>query len=243
MRILSALFLLLFVACADAPAQEGTSITFKAPDGLSVTADIYNTGRDLPWILLCHQAGYSRGEYLKIAPKLNALGFNCVAIDQRSGNEVNGVENRTAMAAKRAGTGTSYGDAVQDIVQAIQYTSKLAGGKQIILWGSSYSAALACKIGKENPQVYKVVAFSPGEYIKGVNITQAVAGIGKPIFVTSSREEAKAVSELVKGVEPNMLTHFAPQEPGVHGSRALWENNDNHAAYWDALRKFLATTP
>ena len=46
-----------------------------------------------PVLVLFHQAGWSRGEYREIAPKLNELGYICLAIDQRSGKGVNGVAN------------------------------------------------------------------------------------------------------------------------------------------------------
>jgi hypothetical protein len=40
-----------------------------------------------PYILLSHQAGSNRAEYAPIAPRLVKPGFNCLAIDQRSGGE------------------------------------------------------------------------------------------------------------------------------------------------------------
>ena len=59
------------------------TITFYAKDSVIITADTYFLEDIKPTVLLCHQAGYSRGEYLKTAKKLNALGFSCMAIDQR----------------------------------------------------------------------------------------------------------------------------------------------------------------
>lgn len=70
------------------------TVTFETEDGLVVTADVYvSQPESAPFILLFHQAGFSRGEYRPIAPKLNELGFNCMAVDQRSGNMANGVVN------------------------------------------------------------------------------------------------------------------------------------------------------
>lgn len=46
-------------------------VTFKATDGLLVTGNLYAIGKDKPVILLGHQAGYNREEYIDIAPKLN----------------------------------------------------------------------------------------------------------------------------------------------------------------------------
>jgi hypothetical protein len=71
-------------------------ITFKASDGLQITADLYILNpSENSFIILFHQARWSRGEYLEIAPKLNKLGFNCMAVDQQSGGEINNIVNET----------------------------------------------------------------------------------------------------------------------------------------------------
>ena len=75
-------------------------ISFPAKDGIEVTADLYFLASDKPYVILLHQARYSRGEYIEIAPKIVNLGYNCIAVDLRSGNEVNGVVNETAKRAK-----------------------------------------------------------------------------------------------------------------------------------------------
>ena len=66
-----------------------------------MVADLYrqSLGADAPLIVLCHQAGGSRGEYREIAPRLNKLGYQCLAIDQRAGGQVKGVVNETYRAA------------------------------------------------------------------------------------------------------------------------------------------------
>ncbi len=80
------------------------TISFKTADSLEVTADLYLTNPDkAPFIILFHQANWSRGEYLEIAPKLIKMGFNCMAVDQRSGDKVNGVLNETHRRALEQG--------------------------------------------------------------------------------------------------------------------------------------------
>src|SRR3972149_6331103 len=77
------------------------TITFPSTDALLITADLYFVSDTLPYMILCHQAGYSRGEYMETADKFCNLGYNCLAIDQRSGKEVNGVKNKTATLAEQ----------------------------------------------------------------------------------------------------------------------------------------------
>ncbi|MEM9022666.1 MAG: alpha/beta hydrolase [Bacteroidota bacterium] len=227
--------LLVGVACTSA-AQK--MVTFNAADGLAVTADIYETHPDNPWILLCHQASFSRGEYRETAPRLNALGFNCLAIDQRSGKGVNGVSNATAQRANEQGLPTKYTHAEPDILAAIAFLAEKSG-RPIILVGSSYSAALVLKIARDHEQVRAVAAFSPGEYIRGQNIRKAAAGTQKPVFVTSSKNEASDVASLVQDIDTQYLTHFVPESAGKHGSKALWKKHDRSGEYWKAFAAFL----
>jgi alpha-beta hydrolase superfamily lysophospholipase len=75
----------------------------SAPDSLTIYGVLYHQSPQKPIIVLCHQAGSSKDEYAEIAPQLNALGFNCLAIDQRSGGNRLGGVNQTAAAAEKKG--------------------------------------------------------------------------------------------------------------------------------------------
>ncbi|MBL4578706.1 MAG: alpha/beta hydrolase [Flavobacteriales bacterium] len=216
-----------------------TTVKFPSQDELAITADLYKIDETKPIILLCHQAGYSRGEYREIAVKLNKLGFNCLAMDQRSGSKVNGVDNETARGAMKAKLAMQYGDAEQDIRAAIAYLYH-RWEKPVIIWGSSYSAALVLKIGKEDDQVAAILAFSPGEYIEGTNIKEAATGIIKPLFVTSSKNEGPAVADLISGVVGDRKVQFIPQSKGKHGSKALWTSSEGHGKYWTVVEMFLS---
>jgi dienelactone hydrolase len=251
-KYLIALGLLACVSCFDtiagfhdshpnAVVQKDAWETVKFPsvDELAITADLYVVDESKPYILLCHQAGYSRGEYREIAVKLNALGFNCMAIDQRSGSKTNGVENETVKGAMRANLSRQYPDAEQDIIASIDYLQKSVK-KSIIIWGSSYSAALVLKVGNENDKVSAIISFSPGEYINGTNIAEAANGISVPLFVTSSKSEGPDVTTLLAGVIGDHKVQFMPAGKGKHGSKALWSENEGHEEYWEALKAFLA---
>lgn len=48
------------------------TVEFASKDGLLITADVYEVENAKGMLLLCHQAGYSRGEYNATAIKLNA---------------------------------------------------------------------------------------------------------------------------------------------------------------------------
>ncbi len=155
--ILTCVFLFIF---SMNNAQQ--TVNYKSSDGLDITADLYLQDKSYPFILLFHQANFSRGEYLETAPRFVKIGYNCLVVDLRSGKEVNYIQNETAKKAIELKLPTGYLDAEKDIIASINYIKQYTKDK-IILAGSSYSASLVLLIAKHNPMVSAVLAFSPGE--------------------------------------------------------------------------------
>jgi len=173
------------------------------------------------------------------------MGFNCAAVDQRSGGDVNGVENETHARAAKAGKNTSYLDAYQDMEAALAYFRAEHAKGKLIVWGSSYSASLVLKLAAEHPDAIDgVVAFSPGEYFIGAGkptnyITELAAGITCPVFITSAKNEHSKWSRIYNAIPSEKKRSFLPETDGNHGSRSLWEKFSDHQAYWTAVTAFL----
>ena len=219
--------------------QEAKKITFPASDGILISADLYFVSDSLPYMILCHQAGYSRAEYAETGSKFCHLGYNCLAIDARSGNEVNGVKNETAALATAKKKPTTYLDAEKDIIAAIDYCYNKSG-KKVFLVGSSYSASLVLKIAATNKKVKAVMAFSPGEYFgTKLKLKDAIANLTVPVFVTSSKDESKDVTTLISDVKSKVKNQFVPTSKGKHGSSCLWKDNPGYHEYWFAIMMFV----
>ncbi|MBW6483717.1 MAG: lysophospholipase [Vicingaceae bacterium] len=221
-------------------------ITFLAPDSVEITADLYvSNPTENSFIILFHQAGWSRGEYLEIAPKLNKLGFNCMAVDQRSGGKINNVINETHQRAEKQKLGTTYIDAEVDINSAIEYVKKqYPKAKKIIIWGSSYSSALVLKIAGDRNDIDAVLSFAPGEYFENLGkpsdyVTQRAKNIKVPVFITSAKNEKPNWWSIFEIIPAKNKQYFLPETDGQHGSRALWEKFPEHQAYWKAVISFL----
>jgi dienelactone hydrolase len=238
----------LSTAAADTPVPvKMESVSFPSEDGLPITADLYRAKKDAggPMLVLFHQAGWSRGEYREIAPRLVALGFRCLAVDQRSGGEVNDVRNQTVARASAAGKGTAYLDAIPDVRAALRWARVKQGDGEVIAWGSSYSAALVLRLVGEDPTLADaVLAFAPGEYFErfGKSKTWVREGARKlecPVFVTSARKELPNWKEIFDAIPSKAKTSFVPETDGNHGSRALWSAFDDSPAYWAAVEPFL----
>ncbi len=216
-------------------------IEFKSNDGLLIAGNLYEVDKDKPVILLCHQAGYNKFEYADIAPKLNELGYNCLAIDQRSGGDFAGKSNNTFQRAKEKELATDFTDVQQDIDAAINFLHKKYN-KKITIWGSSYSSSLVLFESLKNDKVNASISFSPGDYFGDTkeSLATVFSKIGKPFLVTSSKQEVETLKTLVDNskLKQNQL-QFIPKSNGFHGSRALWTGQKGAEEYWTAVIDFL----
>ncbi|MEQ9467935.1 MAG: hypothetical protein RLN88_11025 [Ekhidna sp.] len=222
------------------PAQK---VEFGSSDDLQVIGSLYEIDKSAPVVLLCHQAGYNKYEYADIAPRLNAMGMNCLAIDQRSGGTFAEKPNETFERAKEKQLETSYLEAEKDINSAIDYLYTKYG-KKVIVWGSSYSSSLALHIASENENVAAVMAFSPGDYFGDAkaSLGSVIPTIDKPFFITSSKEEAVMIEKLLGDVKLSKTkVHFVPESNGYHGSRVLWSGQKGADEYWNAITTFLGS--
>jgi pimeloyl-ACP methyl ester carboxylesterase len=249
MRQLIWIFATLAFTLASAPGSsfaEGPfeSIDFPTTGGIQGRADVYKTKNDsAALILLFHQAGWSRGEYREIAPELVKAGYRVMAVDQRSGGAVNGVQNDTHYRATKMGLARSYLDAYIDMKAALTYARKELKATRIIVWGSSYSSSLVFRLAAEHPEaVIGVMAFSPGEYFKkeGTGYVQGLAKrVKRPLFVTSSKKERDVAKPIFDASPAKKKILFTPASKGQHGSRALWRQWSDNDVYWAAVKGFL----
>lgn len=232
----------LLAAALAAGAQE--AVSFPSKDGLELSADLYMPHpASAPLVVLYHMAGSSRGEYRSIAPRLNRLGFNAVAVDLRSGGSSGGVVNESARRARAAGKPSSYIDALPDMQAALAYArARLAKGR-VILWGSSYSAALVLKMAGDEPaSCDAALAFSPGEYFYPRDLVASSARrIRVPVFISSSRSEEGDWRPLFDLIPSSKKVSFLPTASGAHGSPALHPGTSGEAEYWAAVTAFLAS--
>lgn len=244
-RLSFALSLILFAICALPPTAFAKPVQFKAVDGLVINGEVtLPQGGAKTAIVLFHQAGSSRGEYLTIAPKLAEMGYLVLAIDQRSGNTFAGVTNETAGRARDAKKPTSYTDAIPDLRAAVAYARDPLGAEKVIVWGSSYSAALVLALaGQDKGFADGVMAFSPGEYFRGEPpVRTNAAKISVPVFITASKAETPQWENIFKAIPAAaQKTGFVPKGPGEHGSSALIpERSVGNGEYWTAVEAFLA---
>lgn len=216
-------------------------VEFESADSLIISANLYEVDPGYPMMVLCHQAKFCKYEYAGIAERFNTLGYNCLAIDQRSGGPIADQPNETWLRAVEQNKSTDYLEAEKDIVAAIDYAFKKSG-QPVILVGSSYSSTLVIYQAIENEKVQAVISFSPGNYFaeQRGDLTQMMIKFEKPFFLTAAYDEMPFVRELVLGRQrtDNQIV-FSPEGEGMHGARVLWPNQEGGEEYWAAIETFL----
>ena len=240
--------LLLSVALLTACSSHGAADTYalprhpetvKATDGLNIVGYLYPSSRPRAMVLLFHQAGSSKDEYDTIGPRLAADGYTALAIDQRAGGTLFG-DNSTV---HLLGGAQPYLDARKDLEGALKWAGDK--GLPVILWGSSYSAALVFLVAADHPgKLQGVLAFSPGEYLGAPALVRhAAARVTVPVFVTSARNPAEiaAAKAIFDAVPAATKTRFVAPTAGVHGSSTLIPDRNARGSEenWQAVEAFL----
>ncbi|MEN8145676.1 MAG: dienelactone hydrolase family protein [Gemmatimonadota bacterium] len=243
-RPILALMLALLSAPQYAGAQE--AVEFVTTDSVTIFAHLYSpsSGETRATIIAFHQAG-SNGpaEYGPIATRLTGLGYRVLAPDQRSGGGRNlGGENRTVAALGREAA--SYCEAAPDLEAALGYVTEAYGGA-IVVWGSSYSAALTLRLAAENRAgVVGALAFSPasgGPMVdcRGEDVSEMIK---VPVLVLRPESEmgVESVAAQAELFQSQGIEVFVAR-PGVHGSSMLVAERvgGDVEPTWERVEQFL----
>jgi len=232
--------LLIFVGLHSFVLGQKT-VSFRAVDNLTINADYYETfAESNKYMLMFHQAEYSRGEYQQIAERMIKLDFNCLAVDLRYGKEVNYVNNETAEQARQNKMNVTLLSCEKDIEAAINYIQTNDPGALIFLMGSSFSASLCLKVAKDRDDIQAVIAYSPGEFFNTLSIAEYLKGLKTPTYIGCTQSEYPYVQQLSAGIEASKFVVYKPENGnGKHGVETLWWDSDTREECWLSLMFFL----
>jgi len=221
-------FLILAAAVLVGCSQKDTqTFIVTAADGVRIFGDY--AAAPVPQaerrgtIILFHQGGANaRGEYGPIMPALLEAGFDVVASDLRRGGQLYGSWNRTVAAYPQT---DPYCSVAQDIDAVLDHVSAQDMPSPIILWGSSYSAALVIgAAGRHADLVSGVLAFSPasGDPMEGCRPNEHFDSMNVPLIVFRPAREAVIESVAAQLAAAESAGHaVVVAEPGTHGSSML----------------------
>ena len=233
---------LVYCATAWSEVPKAEQVTFSAADGVTVYADRYLQHSSPLTIILMHQArANGRSEYAAIVPKLLARGWSVLAVDLRSGGQLFGGYNRTVAEHP---TAKSYCAAIPDAQAAIDYIKAHRPSDKVVLWGSSYSAALAIRLAATDGNADAALAFSPasGKPMDGCRPESVFDDVAVPVLIFRPAREAEVasvVAQIEAAKKSGHEVHIA--ENGVHGSSMLVEQRtgSDTSVEWDRVLRFL----
>jgi len=241
---------MLVQSCQTSPSDDenvtenSAAISYTTADSIVVYGDLFVVDKSATTILLFHQAGANaKSEYSNIIPRLIELGYNVMAIDQRSGGQRFGGYNRTV--AKLSTSRFGYCEVYPDLVGSLNYLKQHNYSGKKIIWGSSYSAALVIKLANEHPEeIAGVLAFSPasGEPMNDCKPEQYFNTLPMPVLILRPQREAEIESvkyQLEIASTQGHQTYVA--NPGTHGSSMLVKGRvgADVSATWGVVIKFL----
>ncbi len=230
---------------ATTESANAKEVNFVTADSIQIIADLYESNKTAPTILLFHQGGSNaRAEYGTIIPRLMEKGYNIIAVDQRRGGQRYGSYNRTI--ARMPESNFSYCDAYADLESTLDYLIKSGFSGSKILWGSSYSAALAIKLANDRPEaVDAVLAFSPasGGPMEGCQPNEYFETLQVPLLLLRPAREMEIASVQAQfdlARENNHQVYVA--ENGVHGSSMLVAKRvkADVAENWQIVESFIS---
>lgn len=239
LQLILFLITVLLVGTAFVPVNKEV-VTFFSSDSLQITANDYFISDTLPYVILIHEQGSSRGEFDPIINRFQKMNYNCLSVDLRNGGNSNYIANETAKRCRVQALDNSYANVEEDIKASIEFAFNKSE-LPIILVGSGANGALALKVTKDHNLVIGAIALSPGEYFSpGLNIETEITGIEKPLLLTATKTEFPYVNQLVSGVEETYKTVYAPEESdGARGVKALLPESPSSGDYWLSILLFI----
>lgn len=221
-------------------AYSQIKITFQSTDSIEVTADYYRVGLSKPFVVMFHDTGGSRGEYREIAQRFVKLGYNCLAVDLRYGDEYNFITNETHLAAKRAGKSISEWESHRDVIAAINYAYSM-NKQPVIVMGSSFSASLALYYSINNAKVDAVVALNPGEFFtERFTLTTMLKKYDKHVFAASRKSEFDYLKDLFQYVPSSHKLLFAPSNAeSPLRLKSLMQDEEGNDELWLTLLMYF----
>jgi len=231
----------LFVLMNSSMMAQRSDVTMFSADSLEISALDFFLHDSLPYLVLLHEQGSSKGEFIPFIERFQKMDLNCLAVDLRNGGDSRYFSNETAKNMRQGGFRNTYSDVESDILAAIDYALGKTNN-ELILLGAGANGSLGMKIAREHADVDGVIAMSPGEYFRPMlSIEDTISGLEKPLLITCSAMEYPYMEVLVSGVPDEYKTIFKPeQDEGRHGTSALMPDYPASAEYWLAVLLYFS---
>jgi len=252
-NLIKVLIVLTFLSSCSSKEKIKTTtpkqVNITTSDSIKLFGDLYHKNKSSKSILLFHQGGSNvRGEYRRIMPYLLNRDYNILAVDLRLGGQTYGSYNRTLAELKDYNPFVDeygYCDAYNNLEASLEYLIDEGYNNDIIVWGSSFSAALAIQLAaKRGNDISKVLAFSPpsSSAMQDCKPIKYFQEVKIPTLIIRPKSEADRETVLIQidsAKKYNIRTYVASN--GVHGSSILdsVRVGSSTEASWREINAFL----
>jgi pimeloyl-ACP methyl ester carboxylesterase len=193
---------------ADAATSKKTKVAIKTvpvsfltPDWFQIKGDFFPATPDAPVVLLLHQLGTNRSEFIGLAKALQSSGINALAYDARGHGE--SVLKDGKKVTYETFTDKDFENTTVDMDSAIKFLrdkKKITAKSPVGIVGASIQSSTGLVYASEHPDVKAVVLLSPGLDYHGIDTKGPMARYGnRPVYIAASIDDApsyKAAKEL-----------------------------------------------
>lgn len=186
---------------SDKPKM-GEDISFSTSDGIKIAATLYKAQNpNGVSVILLHMRAKSRGDWTDFAAKLNAAGFDALAIDFRGHGESGGP--RVDQFSDQ-----DYQNLKLDVAAAEQYLKSKEPDKKLVIAGASIGANTALNYVAQRPMIPSgaaklqsdnlraLVLLSPGLNYMGIKTDETSKRIHIPVFLATSANDTQSYDGL-----------------------------------------------
>ncbi len=205
-------------------------VEFQTPDSVKIVADYYAAPGSTQGVVLVHMMPATRSSWGEFALKLQAAGYQVLAIDLRGHGESGGGDYHEFSDAEH-----------QASIKDLEAAAKFLQDKEVdslAFAGASIGANLALQYLAENPETKAVVLLSPGLDYRGIKIEPLAAQIkdkNKILFVGAEDDAGTmdgSCEEIAALLGPPQKICF---EHGGHGTNLF----ASHPELMDKILDFL----
>ncbi len=172
-------------------------VKLKTSDGADIAGDFYPAeGKTAPAVILLHMMPSNKGSWKDFALKLNAAGFQCLAIDLRGHGESQGGPD-----GYRKFSDAEHQANINDAAAAAEFfLTRGVPLEDISLAGASIGANLSLWFQSEHPETRASVLLSPGLSYHGIDTEPMAKKINEnqAVFLAAGGENDEYSSETAR---------------------------------------------